>query len=124
MDWIKELKCDNLKWKRDIDMIVDSSKNRQLHIAEVSELIRFIIKYKCVSGKSLHEETAALPLQNVNISFSEGDIVEFTPCRGEPRRGYITMHCGTLNIRCPHPHYEYHPIYPNTIMIKKGGWEN
>lgn len=55
--------------------------------------------------------------------FSKGDIVEFTPIGGELKRGYITELDCKLIIRCPHPYYEYHPIYDNTVIIKKGGWK-
>lgn len=57
------------------------------------------------------------------VVFEEGDIVEFECRSGKTKRGYITMHGRDLNIRCPHPLYEYHPIYDNTVMIKKGGWK-
>ena len=59
----------------------------------------------------------------MNEDFNEGDIVEFKEKNGVTKRGYITEYNGSLQIRCPHPYYEYHPIYDNTVIIKKGGWK-
>lgn len=91
-------------------------------IYERDEAVKYHKQYEVRRMAEYSDENAVSPIQN--ISFSEGDIVEFTTRRGEPKRGYITMHNGSLSIRCPHPYYEYHPIYDNTVLIKKGGWKN
>ncbi|MCK5581092.1 MAG: hypothetical protein KAJ18_07445 [Candidatus Omnitrophica bacterium] len=57
--------------------------------------------------------------KKLDRGFEPLDIVQFIDANGNIKRGYINT---DMQIRCLGPVYETHPIYVNTIMVKKQGW--
>ena len=117
------------KLNKSYNMVNCYCKNRRQPsletLFEISEILLVNVSDLLTCDRNqANSENANCAIFDVSVSFSEGDIVEFTERNGDAKRGYITEHNGRLQIRCPHPHYEHHPIYDNTTIVKKGAWKN